>query len=86
MALPSYEYIGFAAATLTTCAFVPQLIKAWKTQQTRDISLGMMILFIIGVTLWLIYGIILMSWPIILANIVTVMLAGILLTLKLKHG
>ena len=85
-ALFFYDYIGFVAATLTTMAFVPQLVKAWKTKQTQDLSLGMVCLFVMGIFLWLIYGIYIISLPIILANSVTLILAVALLMLKLKYA
>jgi MtN3 and saliva related transmembrane protein len=80
------DWIGSAAATLTTTAFVPQAWKVWRTRHTADISLGMYILFTLGVTLWLAYGIQLESWPIIIANSVTLLLAGIVLALKIQFG
>ena len=54
--------IGFIAATLTTIAFLPQVIKVWKSRSARDISLGMYCLFSSGVLLWLVYGIMLAAW------------------------
>ena len=78
--------VGFIAATFTTFAFVPQVIKVWRTRSTADISLGMYSLFTLGVTLWLAYGILLDAWPIILANIVTLLLAGAVLVMKVKFG
>jgi len=80
------NWIGSAAATLTTISFIPQAWKVWRTKHTADISLGMYILFTIGVALWLAYGILLESWPIIAANSLTLILAGAVLTLKIKFG
>jgi MtN3 and saliva related transmembrane protein len=80
------DWIGSAAATLTTTAFIPQAWKVWRTKHTADISLGMYILFTIGVALWLAYGILLESWPIIAANSFTLALAGTVLTMKIKFG
>jgi len=80
------EWIGSAAATLTTTAFIPQAWKVWRTRHTADISLGMYILFTLGVALWLAYGILLESWPIIIANSVTLLLAGSVLIMKIKFG
>lgn len=79
-------FIGFGAALLTTIAFLPQAIKTLRTRHTRDISFGMYSLFTLGVTLWLIYGLLLQDWPIILANLVTLCLATTILLLKIKHG
>lgn len=80
------NWIGSVAATLTTTAFIPQAWKIWRTKHTADISLGMYALFTLGVALWLTYGILLASWPIIIANSITVLLAGTVLVMKLKFG
>jgi len=80
------DWIGSAAATLTTTAFIPQAWKVWRTRHTADISLSMYALFTLGVALWLIYGILLESWPIVIANCITLLLAGAVLLMKLKFG
>jgi len=80
------DWIGSAAATLTTTAFIPQAWKVWHTRHTADISLGMYALFTLGVALWLVYGVLLESWPIIIANCITLLLAGLVLVMKLKFG
>lgn len=77
--------IGFSAATLTTVSFLPQVIQVWKTKSTKDISLGMFSIFSTGVFLWLIYGILIKDWAIFAANFVTLILASIILTFKLKY-
>ena len=78
--------IGFIAAILTTVAFVPQIIRIWRARSAKDVSLGMYTLFTFGVVLWLVYGILIHSWPIILANCVTLLLAGVVLVMKVKFG
>jgi MtN3 and saliva related transmembrane protein len=78
--------IGFIAGILTTVAFVPQIIRVWRTHSAEDISLGMYTLFTLGVVLWLVYGILIYSWPIIFANCVTLLLAGAVLVMKVKFG
>ena len=78
--------IGFAAAILTTIAFVPQVMKVWRTRATQDISFGMYALFTLGVALWLVYGILIESWPVVAANAVTLLLAGAVLAMKVKFG
>jgi MtN3 and saliva related transmembrane protein len=78
--------IGYAAALLTTLSFLPQVIRTWKTRSTRDISLAMFAAFCAGVFLWMVYGILIGSWPVIIANATVFVLAGIILVLKLKHG
>ena len=80
------NWIGSAAAALTTIAFIPQAWKVWCTRHTADISLGMYILFTTGVALWLAYGILLEAWPIIAANSFTLGLAGTVLVMKIKFG
>jgi len=78
--------IDFVAATLTTISFVPQVIKVWRSRSTHDVSLVMYALFTLGVAMWLAYGLLIHSWPVILANFVTLLLAGTVLVLKLKFG
>jgi len=80
------DWTGSSAAALTTIAFIPQAWKVWRTRHTADISLGMYILFTLGVVLWLAYGIQIESWPIVIANSVTLLLAGSVLTMKIKFG
>ena len=72
------------AGTLTTIAFVPQVIKTWRSRSTDDISLGMFVLFTAGVICWLIYGIALTALPIIISNSVTLVLALTILVLKIS--
>ena len=81
-----FEWFGFAAALLTTIAFIPQAVMTIRTKNTRGISRGMYIMFTVGVALWLVYGFALNSWPMILANTVTLALAGTILVLKLRFG
>jgi MtN3 and saliva related transmembrane protein len=64
------EWTGYVAATLTTLAFVPQALKTIRSKDTRSISLGMYVVFTIGIAFWLAYGIVLGSIPMILSNIV----------------
>lgn len=80
------DWIGSAAAILTTSAFIPQVLKVLRTRHTADISLGMYALFTLGVALWLTYGILLGAWPIIVANGITLLLAGTVLTMKVRLG
>jgi MtN3 and saliva related transmembrane protein len=78
--------IGFIAAILTTVAFVPQVIRVWRSRSAADISLGMYTLFTLGVALWLVYGILIYSWPVIAANFITLLLAGTMLVMKVRFG
>jgi MtN3 and saliva related transmembrane protein len=78
------DAIGFISATFTTVAFVPQVIRVWKTKSARDVSLGMYALFNTGVALWLCYGLLIESWPIIVANSITLILACSVMVMKLN--
>ncbi len=80
------EWAGYLAAAMTSLAFVPQALKTIRTRDTRSISLGMYVVFTIGIAFWLVYGIALQSMPMILSNIVTFMLSATILGLKIKHG
>jgi MtN3 and saliva related transmembrane protein len=84
MELSITDITGFAAGTLTTIAFLPQVLKSWKTRDLEGVSLNMYCLFTTGVALWLAYGVAMQSWPIILNNAVTLVLAGVVLYLKVK--
>ena len=80
----NHDLIGYVAAICTTLSFVPQ---AWKVYATRDveaISLWMYILFCTGVLFWLVYGWLIGSWPVTLANAVTLALASFILGVKIK--
>ena len=79
------EIIGLAAATLTTAAFIPQVYKTWKTKSVDELSLTMYLVFFIGIVLWLIYGIYIESFSIILANTITGFLVLLLIYFKLKY-
>jgi MtN3 and saliva related transmembrane protein len=79
------EWLGFVAATLTTLAFVPQAVKTIRSRDTRGISLSMYAVFTVGVGFWLGYGLVLDSWPMILANTVTLLLSTTILALKLRY-
>ena len=78
------KYIGYFAAFCTTFAFLPQAIKVYQTKSTKDISLYMFLIFTVGVFSWLIYGLIINDWPVILANAVTLVLSFFILIYKLK--
>lgn len=81
-----HDWIGSIAATLTTTAFIPQAWQVWRTRHTKDISLGMYAIFTSGVALWAIYGMLINSWPVIVANCITLMLAGAVLVMKIRFG
>ncbi len=79
------DIIGLLGGALTTVALVPQAVKAWKTKRTKDISFLWALTLTGGVFLWLIYGILINSFPVIIANALTLILAVIVLTLKIKY-
>jgi MtN3 and saliva related transmembrane protein len=79
------NYIGYIAAILTTLSFIPQVIHTIKSQDTKSISLMMYTMFFFGTMAWLTYGILLFAWPIILANGVSMLLAGVILIMKVRN-
>ena len=78
------EMTGFVAAILTTFSFVPQVLHVWRTRSVADISLGMYTTYTFCIAIWLIYGILIMSWPVILSNLVTLALASSVLVMKIR--
>ena len=79
------DWVGSIAAFLTTASFVPQAWHTFRTRDVRGISLGMYSFFTLGVALWLVYGVLIMAWPIIIANAITTSLALMILTMKLRY-
>ncbi|WP_186525877.1 SemiSWEET family sugar transporter [Seonamhaeicola sediminis] len=80
------EIIGLIAAVLTTTAFLPQVYKTWKTKDVESFSLPMFLIFFIGILFWLIYGVLVKSIAMILANSITVISSFLLLYFKIKYG
>jgi MtN3 and saliva related transmembrane protein len=85
MPLTLIDTVGFVAGALTTAAFIPQVLKSWQTRDLSGVSLRMYSLFTLGVALWLVYGLMVVSWPVIVCNAITLVLAGGVLALKLRH-
>lgn len=77
------DLLGYVAASMTTISFVPQAWHTFRTHDVSGISLGMYAVFTIGVAMWLVYGIALGAWPVIVANMVTLALAASILTMKI---
>ncbi len=77
--------LGLFAGSLTTIAFLPQVIKTWRTRSTKDISLEMFAIFCSGVLLWIIYGSLVKDMPVIFTNVATLSLASPILWFKLKY-
>ena len=80
------DWVGAAAATLTTAAFVPQAWRTWKKGHAEGVSFGMYSIFTAGVAFWLAYGLLLGAWPIIIANAITLGLALFILIMKIRFG
>jgi MtN3 and saliva related transmembrane protein len=78
--------LGLLAACCTTFAFLPQLLKVFRTRSTKDISLSTFLILVLGIVLWLIYGTMREDLPIVTANAVTLAFAGAILYCKLKYG
>jgi len=86
LTLTLVRIVGFAAAICTTGAYIPQLLKTWRTRPAVDVSLKMFAIMTLGTALWLLYGIWLRDWPIIGANTVSLGLTSAILVLKLRQG
>lgn len=80
------EMIGYIAAAMGIVAWFPQAYKAWKTRETKDLSIGSLSMILLCMTLWLIYGIALVSWPLIGANVFSISLVLAILAAKLRFG
>ncbi|WP_417449619.1 SemiSWEET transporter [Kordiimonas sp.] len=78
--------IGLLAGSLTTIAFVPQVIHAWRTRSTRDVSLSMFTILCAGIFMWIVYGFIIGDLPVIVANVITFGLASSVIVAKLRFG
>lgn len=77
--------IGLIAGTITTASFLPQVIKIWKTKSTKDLSLGMFIFISLGMGLWIVYGLLVNSLPVIVANLVSLVLCLTIIAFKIKY-
>ena len=80
------DVFGSLAACLTTVSFLPQAWHSFRTRDVSGVSLGMYSLFTAGVALWLVYGLLLRAWPIVVANAITLALALAILWMKLVYG
>jgi MtN3 and saliva related transmembrane protein len=78
--------LGLVAGTLTTLSFVPQVLKSWRRRSVADLSSTMLVAFTTGVALWLIYGVLTGDLPVVIANVVTLILAGALVVMKFRFG
>jgi MtN3 and saliva related transmembrane protein len=82
--LDPVEMVGLLAGVLTTSAFVPQALQTWRTRSARDVNLGLIVLLVVGNSLWFTYGALVGSWGLVAANIVTVPLCALILWVKLS--
>ena len=80
------DIVGSLAAILTTVSFFPQAWHSFKTRDVSGVSLGMYSVFTVGVALWLVYGLLLRAWPIVVANVITLGLALAILGMKVVFG
>ena len=79
------DFLGYIAATITTIAFLPQIIKTVKSKSAKDVSMGMFVLFTTGVFLWIVYGVLTTAYPVLIANTVIFCLALTQIILKIKY-
>jgi len=77
-------YIGYLAALMGTICWIPQALQVWRTKDTKSLSLSANLLFLATVSLWLVYGVMIVDWPIIVANIVSVTAMVVIVAAKLK--
>ena len=80
------DLIGYIAATLTTASFVPQALQTFKTKDVSGISLVMYSVFTLGIAMWLLYGLLIAAWPVVIANTITIVLAGAILWMKIRYN
>ena len=78
--------LGLVAGALTTVAFVPQVVRAWRTRSARDLSLATLVALAVGVSLWIVYGVLERSFPVVAANSLTLVLVGAILGAKIRYG
>ena len=81
-----HSYLGYVAGALTVASFLPQVVRAWRTRQTRDLSLSSFVLLMTAGSLWMVYGAISSDWPVVLTNAGMVTLTAALATAKVRFG
>lgn len=79
------SYLGYVAGSVTVLSFLPQVIRAWRTRQTRDLSMGMFALLVTSGLLWMLYGAMIRDWPVVATNVGMVALNGALVIAKLRY-
>ncbi len=83
--MTSITLLGLVGGTLTTASFLPQVVRTWKTRSTKDISLGMFSLLCGGIFIWIIYGFLIGSLPVVLSNLISLALTVIILAFKIRY-
>ncbi len=83
--MESTTALGIVAGTLTTLAYLPQVIKTWRSKSADGVSWSMLIILCLGIALWLVYGLYVHDMPVICANVVTLLLSSIILGLKVRY-
>lgn len=78
-------FFGLLAGTFTTISFLPQVVKSWKLKETKDISFPMLFTLLLGICFWLIYGIMIGDFPLMISNSVTLLIISIVMGLKIKY-
>lgn len=81
----SIVYLGYFAGAITVLSFLPQVIRAWRTRQTRDLSMGMFALLVTAGSLWMVYGAVNRDWPVVATNAGMVALNGALVVAKMRY-
>ena len=80
------EGLGLIAGCMTTCSFIPQVVRTYRTRSVSDISLSMYLLFCSGVAMWIVYGVLIGSVAVTAANVVSLVLSASILAMKLRYG
>ena len=83
--MDTLRYLGFVAGALTVGSFLPQVVRAWRTRQTRDLSLAMFALLVTSGSLWAFYGFVRRDWPVVITNMGMVGLNMALLVAKVRY-
>lgn len=86
LAMPILDILGYTAGIFIVISLIPQIIKSWKTKSTKDLSLPRYLIYIIGIILWFVYGLIIRNGPMIVMNAINLALAFSILSLKIKYG
>ena len=82
----NFEIIGYLAGSIVAISLTPQVIKAWRTKSTKDISIIWTLIYVIGLTLWVVYGFGIRSFPLMITVSIETLMALSLLILKIRHG